>query len=293
MTTTVVKTLKYIGLISVVFITSLSCEKEIESIGVNLVDNNTFSTGKHISEVITTTENIEKVPANSVSQYLLGSYADPEFGRLNGSIVGQISLPLVGSNYNYGENALVDSVLINIPYQATKIDNFADGKPQFTLDSIFGDTDLEFNLEVYELKTFLNNLDPNDPSKSAIYYSDKEFQKGDSPFFSGSFKVNPNDTVAYINRYLADGITLYDRDTIKEADLRPTIKIPLDEDLITQQFVENASSGNFDSFEAFSHYFRGFYLKAMEWCRNNPRIQHQAGYHFVKASRLSVPPRTV
>ena len=43
MTTKVVKVLKHIGLLSVVFFSIIACEKEIESIGVNLVDNNKFT----------------------------------------------------------------------------------------------------------------------------------------------------------------------------------------------------------------------------------------------------------
>ncbi|MFZ2432259.1 MAG: hypothetical protein WAW57_14040, partial [Lutibacter sp.] len=76
----VVNALKYLGLFSLVFFTIISCEKEIETIGVNLVDNNNFSTNKDTSEVITTNEDILRVPASGVAQYLLGVYSDNEFG---------------------------------------------------------------------------------------------------------------------------------------------------------------------------------------------------------------------
>ena len=106
MTTKVVSALKYFGMFSLVFFTIISCEKEIENIGVNLVDNNNFDTNVLISEVISTNENIEKVPANILSQYLLGVYSDDEFGELKGSIVSQLSIPSFGETYasGYGEN---------------------------------------------------------------------------------------------------------------------------------------------------------------------------------------------
>jgi hypothetical protein len=264
MTTKVVNAFKNIGLVSIVFFAIISCEKEIESIGVNLVDNNTFSSSKYTSEVTTANVNIESVPANGVQQYLLGVYSDNEFGKLEASVVTQLSIPAIGDNYTYGTNALIDSVLINIPYQYTKEDDESDGRPKFSIDSVIGNQEEEFLISIYELKTFLNTLDPNDPSKNAIYYSDKEFQKGDTPFYSGNFKVNPNDTVAYIKRYNADAITVFDTDTIKELDVSPTIKIPLNESMIQQLFVDNASGTEFSSFDNFNHYFRGLYIEATQ-----------------------------
>lgn len=264
MTTKVVKVLKYLGLFSIVFFTIISCEKEIESIGVNLVDNNNFNTGNLISEVIATNENVDRVISSGVPQYLLGVYSDTEFGKLKASIVSQLSLPAIGEDYNYGTNAAIDSVIVYIPYQSTRnLENYSDGKPSFAIDSVFGESNVEFQLNVYELKTFLNTLDPEDPSKLAVYYSDKEFQKGETSLFSGNFKVNPDDTVAYIKRYMPDA-TSYDIDTIKQTDLSPTIKIPLNEDMIQQLFVDNAAGSEFASIDDFQHYFRGLYIEAEE-----------------------------
>ncbi|AMC11217.1 hypothetical protein Lupro_08095 [Lutibacter profundi] len=263
MTTKVVNAIKYFGLLFLVFFMVISCEQNIESIGVNLVDNNNFSTNALTSEVFTTPQNINRVPTTGIPQYLLGVYSDPEFGKLKASIVSQLSLPVIDIEYNYGTNSSIDSVILNIPYQVTREENYADGKPKFSIDSIIGDTDVEFQLSVYELKTFLNTLDPEDPSKNAVYYSDKVFQKGTTPFYSANFKVNPDDTISIIKRYLADG-TVFDKDTIKQTDLSPSIKIPLNESMIQQIFVDNASGIEFSSLDEFHHYFRGLYIEAEE-----------------------------
>ncbi|MDO9136712.1 MAG: DUF4270 domain-containing protein [Lutibacter sp.] len=269
----VVNALKYLGLFSIVFFTIISCEKEIESIGVNLVDNNNFSTDKQITDVTAANKNISKVPASGVSQYLLGVYSDNEFGTLKASIVSQLALPTTGAAYNYGTNYGIDSVLMFIPYQSTRSAvKYTDGKPKFSIDSVFGDANVEFKLGIYELKTFLNTLDPIDPSKPAIYYSDKEFQKGDTPFYTGNFKVNPNDTVAYIKRYMPNGITVYKKDTIKATDKSPSIKIPLNESLIKQIFVDNAAGAEFQSIDNFQRYFRGFYIEAEAITSNKSHI---------------------
>ncbi|HCE55216.1 MAG TPA: hypothetical protein DER05_09530 [Lutibacter sp.] len=269
----VVNALKYLGLFSIVFFTIISCEKEIESIGVNLVDNNNFSTDKQITDVTTANKDIAKVPASGVAQYLLGVYSDNEFGTLKASIVSQLNLPVSGDAYNYGTNYGIDSVLLFIPYQATKLaEKYADGKPKFSIDSVFGDANVEFKLGIYELKTYLNTLDPVDPSKPAVYYSDKEFQKGDTPFYTGNFKVNANDTVAYIKRYMPNGITVYKKDTIKATDKTPSIKIPLNENLIKQIFVDNAAGTEFQSLDNFQRYFRGFYIEAEALTSNKSHL---------------------
>lgn len=269
----VVNALKYLGLFSIVFFTIISCEKEIESIGVNLVDNDNFTTDKKITEVITANKNIDKVPSNGIAQYLLGVYSDNEFGTLKASIVSQLNLPVTDEAYGYGTNYGIDSVLMFIPYQSTKsAENYSDGKPKFSIDSVFGNPDVEFQLGIYELKTYLNTLDPNDPSKPAIYYSDKEFQKGDTPFYLGNFKVNPNDTVAYVKRYMPNGITSYTKDTIKQTDKSPTIKIPLNENLVKQIFVDNAAGADFQSLDNFQRYFRGFYIEATALTSNKSHL---------------------
>ncbi len=262
MTTKVVTFLKYVCFFSIVFFTIVSCEKEIENIGVDIIDNNKFSTGDFVAETTTSTENVLRVPANGLPQYLLGVYSDTEFGALKGSIVSQIIPPTVGDFYTYGDNAAIDSVVIYIPYQVTAQDDADDGKPVFKIDSIIGNTDQDFKLSVYELETFLNTLDPTDPSKPMVYYSDKVFQKSSTPFFAENFKVNPNDTVAYIKRYMSDGITVYDTDTIKETSSIPTIKLPLNKAMIQQLFVDNASGSEFASIDEFVRYFRGFYIEA-------------------------------
>lgn len=274
MTTKVVQKFKNFGLLALFVLSIISCEKEIESIGVNLIDNNVFNKDVFVTEVTSENVNIDRVPTNGNSQYLLGVYSDNEFGTLKASIATQLILPTTGETYanGYGTNTTIDSVLINIPYQTTVEDDYSDGKPKFSIDSVFGNKETSFKLSVYELKTFLNTLDPNDPSKTAVYYSDKVFQKGDIPLYSGDFKVNPNDTVAYIKRYDFDGTTVVKTDTIKETDSKPTIKIPLNKALIKQIFVDNAANTEFSSIDNFTHYFRGLYIEAETSTNDNAHL---------------------
>lgn len=262
MTTKVVNAIKLLGMLCIIGFAFISCEKEMESVGVDLIDSDLFSTNSQSYEVITASKNIESVDASNLPQYLLGVYSDSEFGKIEASIATTLALPAIGDSYNYGENVLIDSVLMSIPYQVTKEGDADDSQALFTIDSIIGQTNTAFQIDVFELETFLNNLDPTDPTKKAIYSSDKEFQRGSTPFFSGSFTANKLDTVTFIDRKLADNSTVYDRDTIYEDDKRPAIKLPLDKSLIQQIFIDNAGSADFSSYEEFAKFFRGFYIEA-------------------------------
>ena len=272
MTTKVVNRIKYISISTFVFLAIVSCEKPIDNIGASLVNNNTFSSNSITTEVVAVNENVSKVPISNTGQFLLGVYNDDEFGKLKASIITQLSLAQTGSSYFYGTNTAIDSVILNIPYQATKISNYADGKPQFSIDSVIGNTDNEFKLSIYELKTFLNTLDPNDPTKTQIYYTDKVFDKESTAMYSGNFKINPNDTVSYIKRYMPDGITVFDRDTIKQTNLNPSINIPLDENLIKQLFVDTAGTSEFETIDNFQHIFRGLYIEADELTNSHAHL---------------------
>ncbi|WP_372795364.1 DUF4270 domain-containing protein, partial [Lutibacter sp.] len=238
-------------------------EKEIESIGVNLVDNGIFNTKNSVYEVITANEDVDRVISNGVPLYLLGVYSDTEFGKLKASIVTQLNLPVTGENYNYGDNVTIDDVIVDVPYQST-LDTIINGVNKFSLDDVLGESDVEFQLNVFELGTFLNTLDPNDPTKTMLYYSDRDYVKQGSSLYTGNYKVNPNDTVVYVNRYLFDGVTVYDKDTIKQSDLGPSLKIHLNKGLIQERFVDNASGVEFLSTEAFQKEFKGLYIEAEE-----------------------------
>lgn len=267
---TIIKYLKFIP-VFLLLIGIISCEKDLENIGSNLVVEDNFSSNKQTVDVVAYSANIEKTRANSLGQYLLGVYSDTDFGKINASIVSKLTLPQ-DLNLGFGENPHIEKVVLDIPYHATKdgnktveINGISKSVPNFKLDSILGNKEVEFQLNVFELGTFLNTLDPANPSQNMVYYSDKEYQKITPSLYSGSFKPNENDTVLYVDRLkplLAGGYEVYTRDTIKKTDKKPSIKLPLDTQKFKQLFVDKASGTEFDSQENFSKYFRGLFIEA-------------------------------
>ncbi len=250
----------YLGLASIAVLSIVSCEKEIDNIGVDLINNKKFTTQSITSNIQSKTLDIESVKATGVGQYLLGIYKDSEMGSLKASIIAQLSVSSTGSKYTYGTNMIIDEVIIDLPYQATRSSkNYKDGKPKYSIDSVFGNTTQSFKINVYELGTYLNKLDPEHPEKKATYLSNKTYAKGTS-LYGESFKINANDTVAYVKRHRLDG-SVYDTDTIKTSKVTPSIKLKLDKSEIKKIFVDNTNGIDFSSLESFRKGFRGLYIE--------------------------------
>ena len=278
---------KNIGLGLMFLIGIVSCEKDFEDIAIDLIDNRTFSVGVDTIDIIAYSKNREssRVDNNEFSKQpmsLLGVNQDPVFGYLKSDLISQIYLPILG--VDFGENAVIDLVVLDIPYFATRdgeqdaIDPITgeiikddDGNPiqvpNFKLDSIYGNTDQKFNISVNELGTFLNTLDPEKPLKKMVYYSDKDYLLKDQ-LFSGDFIANRNDTVLYVNRELViigedeEGNPIHDMDTIKAVDLIPSMKFYLDDNFFKNRFIDHQNSSDFDSNDSFVQYFRGLYINA-------------------------------
>ncbi len=259
MTIRIVNSVKYVGLFTLILLSIVACEKDFENIGVGLVDNNQFETKVETFEIIAYNKNVDSSRVDGIPEYLLGIYKDDNFGLIKASYIGQVGLT---TPLDFGENVSIDAVVLDIPYYVTRDTNNVDGTPDFILDSIIGDQDLEYNLSVYELGTFLNTLDPQDPSKAKKYYSDEEYIEK-TLLYTGAFKPNKNDTVLYVNRNFIDDdpLTTDDIDTIKKSTTAPSIKIPLDTTFFRNNFIDQQNSGAFDSFENFIEYFRGIIIK--------------------------------
>jgi len=249
--------------IIVALITLVSCKNEIENIGVDFVGNQNFSTNSFTSEIIAYNHNVVKNRGEVLNNFLLGVYKDSNFGKIESSLASQLYLPT--ETYDYGLNPHIESVIIDIPYFSTKTsETNADGSPIFKLDSIIGDQTVDFKLEVFELGTYLTGLDPTNTTQVQAYYTNDSYQKIGTPLYSGTFKPNKNDTVMYLSRLkeAAGSYIEYDRDTIKAVKAAPSIKIPLDINIIKQKFLDNALSSDFSSNDLFNAYFRGLFFEA-------------------------------
>jgi hypothetical protein len=260
MTTKFVSGIRAVVVFIFVLFSVIACEKDFEQIGVDIVDNNLFNTKDAIFEVTSYTKNVERSRVDNLPVYNIGILNDVNFGYLNASFVSQLSSFTAP---DFGLNPIIDKVVLDIPYFATRDTvNYSDGKPKFVLDSIIGDLDEEYTIKVHRLGTFLNELDPINPTLIKKYYSDEEYTSA-FELYSDSFIPDENDTVLYVERkFLDDDISTVDAiDTIKKESVKPSIKFVLDKDEIENIFINNATTFDFSSPENFNNYFRGLWIE--------------------------------
>ncbi|PID68003.1 MAG: hypothetical protein CR968_03775 [Flavobacteriia bacterium] len=255
----------------------VSCEKDFKNIGVDIVDNNIFSSETYQADIRGYSKNIDKNMTDGMSHYMLGYYEDNAFGSITSSIATQLGFAANMANPDYGQNAVIDSVVVIIPYLSTLEGTITVANPDqpglevtvnnYEIDSMFSSNNHEFNISVYELGTYLNNLDPNDPFTEQEYYNNQAIATTGVALYEGILKPKAKDTVMYINRSRYTDATLTERevykvDTIKLDADKPFMSLPLDTQTIKEKFQDEASSSHFSTVGDFQHYFRGLMLQA-------------------------------
>ena len=270
----------YVGVLFLSLAGIISCEKDFTDIGSGVISNNEFSTGEVVLEVEITQNNITSVRADNISlsileTYWLGVYNKPYAKKIEAGFVSQLSLP---SNLVTSEAAVVDTttvynldkVILKIPYTSVFVSKDADGKPIFRLDSILGNPAIPTALEVYRNGTFINVLDPVDPSKENSFSSDFVYQE-EELLSNAGFTFKPNaalDTVFYfdrIDRSASVNSTTSIQDTLKISNATslpgPFLAVPLDLDEMKRLFWDKFEDPDFSSSEEFQTYFKGIIVK--------------------------------
>jgi hypothetical protein len=283
MTIKVWNAMKSMGILSLLLLLVFSCsDDDLNSIDAGFIDNLNFVTTELISEVQFSNEDISRVQSSQNGQFLLGVYDEDEISKIRGSFVSQLLLP---SDINYYSSiiyedtlvtSLIDDVVLYVPYHATVLSE-NEGAYTYKLDSVFGikNTDVsvennepfgDFDFKVYDLKTFLNPLDPTDPSSANTYYTDKEYEVNSELANEEGFVLTASDTETLIERYV--GGQKYDEEIIKLSNNAPRMAIHLNKDFFQSQILDKlpaegeATPPNFQSQESFVRYFKGLFVNA-------------------------------
>ncbi|NJN50162.1 MAG: DUF4270 domain-containing protein [Polaribacter sp.] len=206
-----------------------------------------------------------------LNQYLLGVYNSSNFEKLEASIISQIAINpnfvLVQDTYGADTTVVstIDTVYLKLPYQIS-----VTSATDYELDSVFGDATKSFKVNVFRSNTFLNRFNPLEPSRLNNYNSDFAFQKtGTALNTTANYPINPskNDTTAIVKRRLSNG-TIYQTDSVSyrasaNSQIKiPTAKIPLNENVIKQLFLDKIGSTEFSNQDIFNDYFRGLIIEA-------------------------------
>ena len=267
------------------FLSLVSCDKDFNSLGSDLIDGNHFVLERYPVQNLTAySKATGPVQSNNLPINALGIYKDPYFGTAKAHFVSQVELST--PNPTIGYQPVIDSVYMYVPYYSTYKSVTDAGERIYELDSVYGNSETaKFKLHVYENGYYLRDYDPAENFESAqkYYSNDKSLvdpYKG-TELLNNSTKVAQNEEFIFSNKeiyiYKTDGNGAYVNATgtvladqndltlrvIKERKL-PGMWLDLKNSFFQQKILDAAASGNLYNNSSFKNYFRGLLFEVQE-----------------------------
>ena len=256
---------QYIKII-VIFLAFVSCEKDFVSFDSGVINSDNainFSTNSVEYSLTTKSEMVNPVQTNNLPSFLLGSYNHPQYGRSNSSFVGQ----MVPSEYNhdFGDNVVLDSVVLTIPYFSRGIDTSEEGDITYEIDSVYGNDPIK--ISVYRNNFFFRTFDPfSDFDTSQSYYSNGSLSVEeiiDGAQLEGELLFEIDDFTPS-----AEQINLTEIDTSGNPyvaqRVAPALRFKLNnpnDNFWETNFFENEGNQVLTNEPNFKEFFRGLYIK--------------------------------
>ena len=252
--------------IIVTLLAFVSCEKDFASFDSEVINSDNainFSTNSVEYSLTTQSEMVNPVQTNNLPSFLLGSYNHPQYGRSNSSFVGQ----MVPSEYNhdFGDNVVLDSVVLTIPYFSRGIDTSEEGDITYEIDSVYGDDPIK--ISVYRNNFFFRTFDPfSDFDTSQSYYSNGSLSVEeiiDGTQLEGELLFEIDDFTPS-----AEQINLTEIDTAGNPyvaqRIAPALRFKLNnpnDNFWETNFFENEGNQVLTNEPNFKEFFRGLYIK--------------------------------
>ena len=253
--------LKVIASIALAFVT-VSCDDDFNTVGDQIIGDVNFQNKTYTALPNAFTRKFAKVQTSSLPVYALGSYVDPVYGKSEYNVLTQIAPP----NYNpaFGNNPVLDSVVMSIPYFNDLIETVTDENNittrTYELDSVYGFQPI--NIYIYRSDYFLADFDPEMPEERKIYYSD------DINNFS-SLEGKALDTIPdFIPS--AEEIELWlpdDEDEDDDPEIQkvvPQLRVKFSPEIteyFKQAIIDKEGQPELSNANNFRNYFRGIYIK--------------------------------
>ena len=267
--------MKNIKLLSVFFIILIySCDKEFASIDSDVISAENainFNTSSIDYPIVASNLRLNPVKSNNLPSFMLGYNNNPFYGESKASFLGQV-VPAEFSP-SFGENVVLDSVVLTIPYYSRGVDTDDDGNISYEIDSVYENTATK--LYVYKSNFYLRDFNPSgDFSDSQNYYSNGALSNSES--------INQSEIEAellYESGIIGDGsddfipsserIDLTSLDSLGESyvasSIAPAVRLKLNnpnDNFWQSLFFENEGNPELINPNTFKEFFRGLYIKA-------------------------------
>lgn len=273
-----IKALKFPVVFLFIFSSFIACDKDFSVVESDVLGDKNLNFGTDVDSVQIAAYNkkLEAIQINGLSSNLLGVYNDFAYGQTVASIITQIT-PTTFSP-DFGENTVIDSVVLTIPYFSRITGTDTDGNTTYTiLDSLYGKKPDEsikpFKLTIYQNNYFLRNFDPSGSlDQRQRYYSkaDRSINATDNFALNGTSVINFDEhkgAAIYTNPSFTPSSNPIKTSVITNDEKVTTQSAPALRDTLNVAFWNAAILGKRDGVELssaseFNNYFRGLYFKA-------------------------------
>lgn len=268
---------------TIVTLFSACSSNDFNEIDGGLLKNPNFDTNVFTATIQVSQIKESAVQTNGLGGYLLGQYSQAPFGTKLATIVAQVTLPAVNPTFgtktqasenseNKSENETVTEAYLYIPFFNPNSSNSNASYSQngeYTLDSIYGNRDASFQVNVRELNYFLSDIDTDLNAK--IYYSN------DTNITSnlGASIVSNTTTSTYtisnkaITRYQFDNPQTSEDESKKVQDiLAPGLRIPLSTSFFQTKIINKEGSSELANANEFKKYFKGISVSASNFSKD-------------------------
>ncbi|MGV9004749.1 DUF4270 domain-containing protein [Flavobacterium sp.] len=263
-----------------VFAMMLSCDKDFNEIGTNIVggdnDHYLFATYENTS-IKAYNQKIGPVAMNNLPINPLGIYKNPVFGTTTAGFVSQLEMASgsINRKFNNTDNTLyqdlpiVDSVVLNVPYYGRVLSQTAALKT-YQLDSIYGQVGSKLKLNIYQSNYFLRDLDPASQfTEQQVFFNDmQEIENQKIPFVLNNAANSSENSEFFFDKREHKTTTLNASNEVVELRTSPSMRLHLDKTTFYNAII-NAPSGQLASNTVFKNYFRGLYFKVEDLGNSN------------------------
>lgn len=256
-----------VAAITVLILSFNACDKDFTEIGTDVIGNSHFSTNSISYPVISFNKKLAPVQSNNLSSSLLGVYNDPIYGVSSADVLSQMSL----QSSPYGVDIQLDSVVLTVPYYShvnSDDPTDEDNHVNYILDSIYGNTETDMKLSIYQNNFFLDDFDASsDFEDRQIFFSNGNTSGGSTiPFPSESDLIYRDEQFKPSSKTII--LTeLNDEDEYEETGtLPPSLRIVFKdeaEDNILfwkELIIDKVGETELSNSNNFKNYFRGLYF---------------------------------
>ncbi|MFI0428847.1 DUF4270 domain-containing protein [Mariniflexile sp. HMF6888] len=274
-----IKALKFPVVFLFIFSSFIACDKDFSVIESDVLGDKNLNFGTDVEslQIAAYNKKLDSLQINGLSSNLLGVYNDFAYGQTIASIITQIT-PTTFSP-DFGENTVIDSVVLTIPYFSRITGTDTNGNTTYTiLDSLYGKKPKEaikpFKLTIYQNNYFLRDFDPSGSlDQRQRYYSkaDRSINATDNFALNGTSIINfDNNKGAIIKDTIfapsGNPIRLDTYDDAGEIEtteyLAPAFRAELDPDFWKAAIIDKEGDAVLSKASEFNNYFRGLYFKA-------------------------------